>query len=513
MRAGTAKIEITCREEGVPAYRLSEKTMPHIPRELWDKKIEINDPLFLKVLVLEDSSRRTALITMDTTAIGARTITQDILGDSADDFMSRLRERLKTETGVEPEGVTVCASHTHPPGRLLCSDDEQIDKAAQAVKEAISKLEPVMIASGAAHQDRLTYNRTMMMKDGTDYTIRGCNPLPPDEEVEALRPIDPEVAVLRVDRLDGTPMAVVYNFGAHLLIGTPASRITADFPGVASQHVETVLGHGTMAFFIQGGGGDISEISQLDREHPRWGPEFGLLLGESVLKAWREAKPGKPTLQAHSEKVLFPLRSDLLQVVESLRKEQSELSASLRYTGLNFKAFLALYLKYALHPEYPLHHAYRYLQARHVGDPGFDALDIRNRRAVDKYLLSIRAMERMARNEEKIATLLRHQEIVDELGGAHIEAEIQGIQVGDTVILTVPMEVLAETSLKIKQYSPFPRTMVASITNGYLHYAPPAAYYPKGGYEVTECLLAPEWEAIFEKSAKNLFLRLKNNST
>jgi len=513
MRAGTAKQEITCREEGAAAYRLSEKTMPHIPRELWDKKIEIDDPLFLKVLVLEDGPRRTVLIAMDTTAIGARTITQEILGDSADDFMPKLRERLQVEAGISPDGVTVCASHTHPPGRLLCNDDEQLDKAAQAVKDAISRLEPVQIGAGSVNQERLTYNRTLMMKDGTDYTLRSCNPYPPDEEVEALRPVDPEVGVLRLDRMDGTPLAVVYNFGAHLLIGQPTANITADFPGVASEHVETVLGNNSMAFFIQGAGGDVSEAPQLDRDHPKWRRNFGITLGESVLDAFRKIRPGEAGLNVVSERVEFPLRKDIPQVVAALRSEQASLAASTRYTALNFKTFLPLYLKYELNPEYPLHSAYRYLHAQQTGDPGYEVLDRRNRLAVRKYLQSMRAMERIARNEEKIATLLRQQEIIEELGVDAVEAEVQGIRIGECAYITAPMEVLVATALKVKAASPFPHTFVASNTNGYFHYAPPASYYSRGGYEVTECLLAPEWEAVFDRTVASIFERLRCSNT
>lgn len=509
MKAGTAKVEITLREEGAKAYLLSEKTMAHIPRELWDKKVQIDDPLFLRALVIEDNGRRIALLTMDTTAIGARTITQEILGDSADDFMPNLRKRLHDEFQIAPDNVSVCASHTHPPGRLLCSDQEQLDKAAQAVGEALRNMVPVKVGAGSVRQERLTYNRTLMMKDGTDYTIRGCNPAPPDEEVEALRPVDPEVGVLRVDRLDGSALAVIYNFGSHLLIGQPTGNITADFPGVASRHVEAVLGNGAMAFFIQGAGGDVSEAPQLDREHPKWGEEFGLTLGESVLAAARATRTAEGSLDVVSEWTTFPLRKDIPQVVEALRQEQAQLAASFRYTSLNFKTFLPLYLRYSLGGDYPLHSAYRYLQADQCGNSNYKTLDRRNRQLVQKYLSSIRAMERMARNEEKIATLLRHQEIIDELATSEVPVEVQGIRIGDCVFITAPMEVLVETALNLKKRSPFPRTFVASITNGYLHYAPPASYYPRGGYEVTECLLDPAWEKRFDQAVDSILTRLR----
>lgn len=46
-------------------------------------------------------------------------------------------------------------------------------------------------------------------------------------------------------------------------------------------------------------------------------------------------------------------------------------------------------------------------------------------------------------------------------------------------------------------------------SNGYLNYGAPASYYDKGGYEVTECLLAPEWQGIYEQKANEIISRLQ----
>jgi len=181
--AGVGKVDITCREEGTIGTLLSEKTKAHIPKEFWDKTIEIDDPLSVRALVLDDGARKVVLITMDITAVGCRTISQNILGDSADDFMPRLRGRIREELGIPGSNVTVTASHTHPPGRLLCDDQAQVDKTVEAVSEALHNMAPVTIGVAAGHEDRLTFNRTAMMKNGLDYTMRGCNPFPPDEDV------------------------------------------------------------------------------------------------------------------------------------------------------------------------------------------------------------------------------------------------------------------------------------------------------------------------------------------
>lgn len=506
--AGVGKVDITCYGKDTIAALFSDKTKAHIPKRLWNKPVEMDDPLYARALVLDDGHEKVILITMDITAIGARTISQNILSDSADDFMPNLRRRIEQELGIPGGNVCVTASHTHPPGRLLCDDNSQIDKTLEAINQALQNMVPVTIGIDSGYDDTLTFNRTLMMKDGSDYTIRACNPCPLDDKVDALRPIDPEIGILRIDRLDGRPFAVVYNFATHLLLGSPKKNITADHVGVTSQYLEDYLGNGAMAFFLQGAGGDISEVSKCDIEQPVSKEDFGVKLGLSILKAYKKIETGPAKLRVVSKNIEFPFRTDIPDVIAALKQEQAEMTASLRYTSLNFKTFLPLYLKYSLNPDYPSHFAYRYMQADACGNIAFNTMDDRNRLAIEKYLDSIEKMERMARNEEKIATLEKHQEVIDEIGTPTVPAEIQGIKIGECVLISAPMEVLAEVGLKVKETSPFKNTYIASLSNGYLHYAPPASYYERGGYEVTECLLSPEWEKVFEKTVMEIFEEL-----
>lgn len=68
---------------------------------------------------------------------------------------------------------------------------------------------------------------------------------------------------------------------------------------------------------------------------------------------------------------------------------------------------------------------------------------------------------------------------------------------------------LVQVGLNVKNASPYEHTFVAAFSNGYIHYGPPAADYDKGGYEVTECLLAPEWQNLYEDKARNVIRRLR----
>jgi len=500
LRAGVGKVDVTCREGGTICALLSEKAKQHIPPELWDEKLVIDDPLFVRALVLDDGCERIVLITMDVTAIGARTISQNILSDSADDFMPNLRNRIEREFGIPGCKVSVSASHNHQVPRMLCDDEAQIDKTVEAVEQALQSMVPVSIGVGSGHEDALTVNRTMMMKNGTDHTWR---PYPPEDEIEGLRPIDPEIGILRIDRMDGSPFAVVYNFASHLLLGSPKGnkgRITADHVGVTLQHLEDNLGGEAMAFFLQGAGGDTMELAYVDFDDRHRTRDFGTRLGQSVLQGWQGIATGPAGLKILGQTVEFPFRTDIPDLIAALRREQAELTASLNtsYSYLmSFKEFLPLHLRYSLNPDYPSKLSYRYIRAEESGDNALRDLDSRNRLAIKKYLGRIRTMEMMTVNEQKISILTKHQEIIDEIGTPTVPAEIQGIKISDCVIVTAPMEVLAEVGFKVKAMSPFGHTYIASISNGYLHYSPPASYYGRGGYEVTECLLAPEWEEMF----------------
>lgn len=66
-------------------------------------------------------------------------------------------------------------------------------------------------------------------------------------------PIDPEIGLLRLDRVDnGAPLAVLYLFLAHPIQGAPNNGQMADHPVFASRAIEENLGGGALAFFVQG---------------------------------------------------------------------------------------------------------------------------------------------------------------------------------------------------------------------------------------------------------------------
>ena len=469
----------------------------------------IREPLYAKVLVLDDGVRQVVIIAVDTTAIGARAISAGMLDDVGEEFLPALRGRIERELGISGQSVLVNASHTHPPGRLLCDDEEQGARTFEAVRRAFESRVPVKVGAGSGFEDRITVNRTLRLKNGYAWTVRHSYPCPPDGEVAAVGPIDPNIGILRIDRLDGRPLAVVYNFACHLLFGDAGGSITANIPGVASRLIEETLGEGSMALFLQGAGGDVIDVHFKDFSRPRDIEPLGTMLGLSALKAWREIRTSEATLNVLSETVQLPRRTDIPLRIESLQREQDGLLESLRGTSLNLDSFLPMYLRYMLHPDHPLTDTYRYKQEEEAGRKDWLAMDALNRRNIEKYVASIRAMERLSVIQDDLVTLRKHQALNEAYGAATIPAEVMGIRIGDCALISAPIELLVEIGLNIKKVSPYAHTIVAGFTNGYMHYGPPAAAYSRGGYEVTECLLAPEWQKLYEEKAVEVISRLR----
>ena len=256
-----------------------------------DKRDAVNDPLHAKALVIDDGAVQTVIISMDTTANGGRRVSAGMLNDVGEDFLPDLRGRIERELSIPGPNVLVNASHTHPPGPLLCNDSQQVERVFNAVKQAQKTMQPVKIGWGKGREDRISIN-PRLPKDGR-LTIRHGYPCPPDEDVAGLGPIDPEIGIIRIDRLDGRPLAVVYNFACHPLIGMPGAGITANYPGFASKVIEDNL-DGAMAIFLQGAAGDVNELHYKNVNIPRSSEPGGTLLGLSTLGALKSIKTGTP---------------------------------------------------------------------------------------------------------------------------------------------------------------------------------------------------------------------------
>lgn len=354
-------------------------------------------------------------------------------------------------------------------------------------------------------------NRRLHLKGGGESDVRHAYSVVNDEEVAAIGPVDPQIGLLKVEKAAGGTLAVLYNFACHPIQGVPGKGNTADFPGFASRVIEENTTDGALAFFIQGCGGDINPIRYKDVNNPRDAETLGNLLGLSVLRGLKQIKPGPDQrLQLIHEKLKLPRAADYEARMAAMKARQMQLLEGLGGTSLNFRNFMPLYLKYRLNPDFPSYDSHLYMREKALGHNGLEQLDKENRANLAAYEKNVKTMEELTRLQTNLNLLKMHLEQTRAAGSKELEVEVAGLRVGNFVMVTFPGELTVEIGLNLKKAVNYPYAFVAGYTNGYIYYTPTAKQRQNSGYAQEDCdsLVAPEWQAIFEARAKDLFKRL-----
>lgn len=457
--------------------------------DISDRQVPMNDPLYAKALVLKSDDTTAVLITIDAVAIGQ-------LGRIKNDFLGNVRRQLQAELGIAPASVLINASHCHG---VVCADVEP--RTIQAVHEAWKQMVPVRVGAGEGREQRISENRRLKLKDGRETDVRRAYAMPADEDVVGMGPIDPQIGLLRIDRLDGRPLAAVYNFACHPIEGVPSGASSGDLTGFASRVIEDGLGHGATAVFLQGAAGDINPVAYKNVHAPRDAERLGNLLGLSALRALRaiQTKDQGP-LRIVNHSLALPRGADLVRRMAAIQAEQAKLVQSLRGTTLDLATFIPLYVQYKLAGDFPSDRAPRYLAEKALGRQDLAKLDAQNRADLEAYVRNVRTMEQLTRLQANLGLLKMHQAQNEAAGSPTIDVELAGLRVGDFRLVTFPGELTVDVGLGIKKAAPHPFTFVAGYTNGYIYYAPTVRGRNNTGYaqEDCDCLLAPEWQKLFE---------------
>jgi neutral ceramidase len=245
----------------------------------------IHDPLTAQALVFERGDERIALVGCDLVGIPG-------------ELTALVRERL-TEHG-DDSPVMLWATHTHAGPVLHSGWSEPRDedyfhtlaaKLAGAVTAASHGLRPVTVKIAWGAEDRISYNRRYLMKDGSIRTNPGVGN-PEISRVDG--PKDPAVGALFVEDEDGL-QAVLVNFACHLdVLGNGNFLFSADYPYYMRQMLQAAYGKSLVIPFANGPCGNINHINvfanrrQGGYDHARM---MGMLLAGEVLKIERDAEP------------------------------------------------------------------------------------------------------------------------------------------------------------------------------------------------------------------------------
>lgn len=191
----------------------------------------VHDPLSVRALVVQG----TALVTVDVVALH-------------EDLCARVRK------AAEPwvDHVVVHATHTHSgpgssPGRLGGVVDPEwlqgVEHACiQAIEEAARALEPVVITAGYGDDPQVARNRR---RPGA--------------------PVDPALPVIRLERADRSPLALVVSYACHPVVLDAQNRLlSADYPGVVRERLEAETG--ATVLFATSCAGDVNTGHSVDAD-------------------------------------------------------------------------------------------------------------------------------------------------------------------------------------------------------------------------------------------------------
>jgi hypothetical protein len=415
----------------------------------------IESDLTATVLVLGDGATKVAIVATDLCVMS--------LPES-----DRLRASVAGALGIATSHVLLNLSHNHsapalPEFMAMTDTTEDVPFRTryerdlhrwlvEAAHEADAGLQPARIGCSWGESAIGVYRREV--RDGRD--VLG--------EVPDY-PIDTTVGVIRVDDLDGDPIATLFRYSAHpVTVGSRSQVASTDYPGPARDVIERSLGG--LALFLQGCGGNVNprvgigyEIDCSDTKN-RVGLELG---GEALKVAARirtSTRAGERRPLGNVPNILFTPWERIEPGATCTHLAAAETTADLEYDTLPSPERAQAILE----------HRRQAVEQRRRGD----ALD-----------WEIRAAQKYAHWAANLVAAVEH-------GRPAHPLRLQAIRVNDIVLSALSMEVFFETGLEIRARSPFPDTFVLGYTNGLFGYLPREEDYPDGGWSIDASYALPD---------------------
>lgn len=374
-------------------------------------------------------------------------------------LVDEIRSEIAARLGTTPAHVLVNCTHSHSaptssPVKIGGEQDRiRPEEAAyiqslphlllSAVRQAQASRVPARIAGGLGHAS-VGMNRREKLPDGR--TVLGEN---------TAGPIDHRVGVVRVDALDGRPVAALVNYACHpICIGSASRLISPDYPGPMRKVVERETG--ATCLFLQGATGNINprSLMHLDtREAERVGSILGLEAAKTLLGI--ETRHMVTTEEWITSVATF----HLVRQVEAPSPRPDRIGAR--------EQVLAL-------PLSPLPDAEQARRLREDRKAALESLIAKGASADDLNPARYQVMW----------TELLQKTIADPGRATDVRVPVQALHINDVAFVAIAGEIFIEIQLAIKEASPFPCTLVAGYSNGCVGYIPVASAYPDGGYEV-----------------------------
>lgn len=419
-------------------------------------------PMWATALALSDGGTTTILIDLDISGLRAENATT-------------VRQAVAERTGLNVSNIRLAYSHTHSgpstssSGGWVSGGIELIAgylknvavQVAGAAWEACNRLQPARISAGSG-KSAIAVNRRYITPDETVVVGHNWD-----------GPVDHEVKVVRIDDLEGSPLAVVVNYACHpIIVGPYNDLITPDYPGIVKRVVEEATG--AKCLFLQGATGDVGPIEGCTSQEPlavyrKLGKQLGYAAATVALDLENAYKQDRYLRTLESGAPLGVFENEMLPI------EPVTLRVATRPVKMPLKD----------HPAFEIADAEARAQAEELQRLRREGTETEVRWAG---MLAKRSRMRAERSRAY------H-------GKSHIELELHAIRINDIVIMGMPGEPFVEIGLAVKADSPFAHTLFSGYSNVGGSYIPMADAYAVGGYEVDVTPYRPEAaQAVIDES-------------
>lgn len=246
---------------------------------------QVRDALYHRIVALAKDDTKFVLIASDLCSLSPA-------------YCDRVRGTLAADLGLPVENIWWSITHTHSspyvgspgvPGVLMPNRFQfRVDagytalverKLAEGVREALAKLEGARLAVGRGYAEANINRRAY---DAGGQVRLGMNPA---------GAVDRRIGLLRLDRADGAPLALLANYAMHpTVLGGASTLVSADAPGAVAAHVEEKAG--APMLYLNGAAGNLAPLySGRPGIEARVLDHFKVLLGDPILDASRRARP------------------------------------------------------------------------------------------------------------------------------------------------------------------------------------------------------------------------------
>ena len=279
-----------------------------------------HDPCKVRAAVFDDGKKRVALVGIDSLMIPRNVVVA-------------ARAEIVKQCGITADSVMIGASHSHSSGPVGMIQPGELDDfsplvqklgyeessmadagylltVTKAIVDAVVWADktkvPASLGFGTGHEDKVSFNRRMKMKNGLAYSHPG--PGNPDI-VDYAGPIDPQVGVIAAWDMNGQLLGTIVNFACHAT-ASPGG-ISANWICYLEQTIQGALQSRAPVVFLQGACGDITQVDNLSPYQRPQPEEWSRLVGgrvgaEAVKVILTMPKTTSATLDA--EQKVFPIK-------------------------------------------------------------------------------------------------------------------------------------------------------------------------------------------------------------